>query len=61
MTLQAKLRKLLLCCALQLGLLAGAPMRPEEIEDLLRTMRQTKVVRVVEDRSADEDRTAKLR
>ena len=59
MTLYAKLRKLLLCCVLQLGLLAGAPMRPEEIEDLLRTMRQAKAVRLVENVATDEDRTDK--
>lgn len=51
MSFQSRLRKLLLCCALQLGVLAGTPMRPEQIEELLRTMRQTKVVRTLDQRS----------
>ena len=51
MSIPSRLRKLLLCCVLQLGVLAGTPMRPEQIEELLRTMRQTKVVRTLDERT----------
>ncbi len=35
--------RLLLCAFLQLGVLAGVPMRPEEIQRLLRLMNTPKV------------------
>ncbi len=38
-----------------MGAIGGMPMRPEEIEDLMRTMNQQKVVMTVED---DEDRNS---
>jgi len=44
-----RLRTLLLCLPLSLGALGGMPMRPEEIEDLMHTMNQQKIVVTVED------------
>jgi hypothetical protein len=44
-----RLRALLLCLPLLLGALGGMPMRPEEIEELMHTMNQQKVVVTVED------------
>ena len=43
------LSRLLLCVFLQFGALAGLPMRPEEIRDLLRAMNQPKIVRELPD------------
>lgn len=44
-----RLRTLLMCIPLLFGALGGMPMRPEEIEELMRTMNQQKIVMVVED------------
>jgi len=44
-----RLRTLLLCLPLLLGSLGGMPMRPEEIEELMHTMNQQKIVVTVED------------
>ncbi len=38
-----QLRKLLLCLWLQSAALMGAPMRPDEIEDLLRNAQQARI------------------
>lgn len=40
MSRKHKLRKLLLCAVLEMGALMGAPMRPEEIDNLMRIVRQ---------------------
>jgi hypothetical protein len=42
-----RLRTLLLCLPLLLGAFAGMPMRPEEIEDLLPSANQQKIVHVI--------------
>jgi len=47
--LKHRLRALLLCLPLLLGALGGMPMRPEEIEELMHTMNQQKIVVTVED------------
>ena len=49
MPLKHRLRALLLCLPLLLGALGGMPMRPEEIEELMHTMNQQKIVVTVED------------
>ncbi len=49
-----KLRTLLLSFTLILGALGGMPMRPEEIEELMSTMNQTKTVHVVTEESEGE-------
>lgn len=42
-----RLRTIFLCAALQFAALTGAPMRPEEIRELMQTMNQPKVVHVL--------------
>jgi hypothetical protein len=46
-----RFRKILLCLVFAAGSLHGLKMRPEEIEELMRTMNEPKLVRVV----AEED------
>ncbi len=53
MSLRQKTRKLALIGLISLGLLAGAPMRPEEIEEMLYRFSQPKVAHVL--RQEDED------
>ena len=52
MSAKQKLRVLLACAVLEFGLLAGAPMRPDEIEDLMRQMNQPRLAHVL---PSDED------
>jgi hypothetical protein len=47
MFLKGSLRKLLLGFTLLLGAFGGMPMTPEEIEEIMHTMNQTKIVDVV--------------
>jgi len=51
MSIKKRLRSALLCLVLGMGSLIGAPMRPEEIEDLMHAMNQPKVARVLPDES----------
>jgi hypothetical protein len=46
--------------ALELGVLSGAPMRPDEIEELMHQMNQPKMAHVLksEDDEGDDDRPA---
>jgi hypothetical protein len=44
MSLKGRLRTLVLCLPLLLGSIAGVPMRPEEIENLMHSMNQQKIV-----------------
>ena len=43
MSIRSRFRSLLLCTALLWGVFAGVPMRPEEIEELMRSMNQPKI------------------
>ena len=43
MSLASRLRVLIVCVALEMGVLSGVPMRPDEIEDLMNQMNQPKV------------------
>jgi hypothetical protein len=52
MSLAGRLRVLLLCAALEFGVLAGVPMRPEQIQELMNQMNQPTVAHVL---PADED------
>jgi len=45
--LMKKLRVLLVCLTLQVGVVLGAPMRPEEIQDLMHQMNLPKVAHVL--------------
>ncbi len=57
MRLPARLRTLLVCSMLEYAALMGSPMRPEEIEELMRQMNQPKLAHVLrdEDDSGDGD------
>ncbi|MEP7361753.1 MAG: hypothetical protein ABI972_00735 [Acidobacteriota bacterium] len=48
-------RKLTLGFALLLGAAFGAPMRPEQIEDLLNDSRMAKIVQVVKEEDKDKE------
>ena len=52
MSLKQRLRTLLVCAVLELGVLTGAPMRPDEIRELMNQINQPKVAHVL--RSEDE-------
>jgi hypothetical protein len=56
-SLKKKLRVLLACAALEFGVLMGAPMRPDEIQELMRQMNQPKLAHVLrhEDDAGDDD------
>ncbi len=56
MSLKQRLRVLLACAALEFGVLTGAPMRPDEIQALMRQMNQPTLAHVlrVEDDAADD-------
>ena len=55
-SLRKRLRIVLLCAVLQLGNLAGVPMRPDEIAELLHQMNQPKLANVLptEDAAGDD-------
>jgi hypothetical protein len=46
-SLKKRLRVVLVCMALETGVLVGAPMRPEEIQSLLHQLNQPKLAHVV--------------
>ena len=51
-----QLRKVLLCLWLQVAALMGAPMRPDEIEDLLRNAQHARIeLSIREDRKESDD------
>jgi hypothetical protein len=50
-----KLRVLLLCLALEVGVVAGVPMRPDEIQELMHQMNQPKLVHVLPSESDEGD------
>jgi hypothetical protein len=47
MSLKARLRAIFLCAALELGVLSGVPMRPEEIRSLMNQINQPKLAHVL--------------
>ena len=57
MRLPARLRTILVCSMLEFAALVGMPMRPEEIEELMRQMNQPKLADILrdEDESGDGD------
>jgi len=46
-SLKRKLRALLVCLPLLLGSMSGVPMRPEQVDQLMRTMNEQQVVQVI--------------
>ena len=59
MSLKARLRTILLCAALELGVLSGVPMRPEEIRSLMNQINRPKLAHVLptDDQSGDDPAT----
>jgi len=43
----SRLRVILLCVALEMGVLSGVPMRPDEIQELMNQMNQPKLAHVL--------------
>lgn len=56
MAVKGRLRTLLCCAVLELGALAGIPMRPEQIEKLMQTLNQPKVAQTDPDYRPSGDR-----
>jgi hypothetical protein len=54
-SLKKKLRTLLCCVVLEVGALAGVPMRPDEIRELMDTLAKPKLARTNPDRTDDGD------
>ena len=52
MSLKKRLGKVALCLFLEAGALCGLPIRPEEIEELMK-MNQPKIVQVVRDEDGE--------
>ena len=52
--MKQKFRKLFLIAAIGLGLLAGSPMRPDEIAELLQRLNKPKIVQLLRDET-DQD------
>jgi hypothetical protein len=56
-SIKHRLRTLFLCLPLLLGAFSGMPMCPEEIEELMHSMNEQKIVVTVEDESENGDGT----
>jgi hypothetical protein len=54
-SIKQKLRNVLLSVSLAMAVVAGAPMRPEEIEDLLLQVNQPKIAHTLPARNDDGD------
>ena len=57
--IRRKLRQLFLCLTLLAGSLSGVQMRPEEIEELMRSMNQPKLAHVLREEFEGSDDTIK--
>ena len=59
MSLKKRLRTIFMCAALELGVLSGVPMRPEEIRALMNQINQPKLANVLptDDQSGDDPPT----
>jgi hypothetical protein len=55
MRVRSRLRTLLVCAMLEFAALAGVPMRPDEIQELMQTMNQPKLAHVLRDESDSGD------
>jgi hypothetical protein len=47
MSIASRLRVLVLCMALEMGVISGVPMRPGEIQELMNQLNQPKVAHVL--------------
>jgi hypothetical protein len=57
--MKSKLRAILLFAALQIGVFFGVPMRPEEVQDLMRRLQGQKIVHTLPDANDKRDRSHK--
>ena len=55
MTAKQRLRSIFLCALLQVGVLFGMPMRPEQIRELMQSMHQPTIVRTNPEESPRDD------
>lgn len=55
MRLRERLRTLLVCVGLQVGVMLGVPMRPEQIQELMQGMHQQKLAHVIPQEDRDDD------
>ena len=55
MSLVYRLRVFVLCAALEMGVLSGVPMRPDEIQELMNQMNQPKMAHTLPDESDQGD------
>ena len=53
MSTKHRLRTILCCALLEIGVLMGVPMRPEQVQELMRDMNAPKIVRTTPDRPDD--------
>ena len=60
MSLRQRLRVLVACAALEVGVLMGVPMRPDEIQSLMQQMNQPVLAHLLpsEDETGDDDPSA---
>jgi|RhiMetdeSRZDD1v2_1073273.scaffolds.fasta_scaffold70490_3 hypothetical protein len=63
MSLKTRLRTIFMCAALELGVLSGVPMRPEEIRSLISQINQPKLAHVLptDEQSGDDPPTGSPR
>jgi len=54
-SVKSRLRTVVCCLALQIGVITGVPMRPDEIEALMHTLAQPKLARTNPDRPDEGD------
>jgi hypothetical protein len=54
--MKSKLRAILLCVALHIGVTFGVPMCPEEIQELMRRIQRPKIAHTLPDASDSGDR-----
>ena len=54
MSLKERLRTIVLCAALELGVMLGVPMRPEEIRALMNQMNQPKQAHALPEEHVEE-------
>ena len=55
MSFRSKLRVLAVCLILQAGVFMNAPMRPDEIEEVMQQMNQPKLAHVLREQDEDGD------
>ena len=55
MSLWKRLRVVVVCAVLQFGVVAGVPMRPDEVEELMQQINQPKMAHVLPAQDQDGD------